>query len=192
MQEASDKHKGGMATVILQPDSELKLALQKAKEWCVESGIEDPDCVVANYLFPECKVISGNVEALQYIETNLKKFKIRKMKKIPTYGAFHSNLMSSAVKPFAEELKKVFIESPIIKVYTNINGKTYGSATHILRKLPEQIVRPVKWEQLMHNIYDRCKENHFPRTFVCGPGDGLITILQKCNAPAVNSAYKII
>lgn len=191
MQEASDKHKGGMATVILQPDSQLKQALQKAKEWCVESGVEDPDCVVANYLFPECKVISGNVEALRYIEQNLKKFKLRKMKKIPAYGAFHSSLMQSAVEPFAKELKKILIEPPIIRVYTNVNGKTYGSPTHILKKLPEQIVRPVKWEQLIHNIYDRCRENHFPRTFVCGPGDGLMTLLQKNNAQAINSAFKI-
>lgn len=191
MQEASNKNKGGMATILLNPDSKLGEACVKAKEWCVERGVEDPDCVVANYLFPHCKVVSGSEEALKYIELNMKKYKLKKMKRIPAYGAFHSKLMSSAVTPFKKALQKIELQEPIIGVYSNIDGHRYFNRNHILKKLPQQIVRPVKWEQTMHNFYDRNKDNNYPRTFICGPGNGLRTILKNVNAVADNDAYLI-
>lgn len=190
MQKACDEYDGGMATVLLQPDSELGYAMKMAKEWCVERGVENPDCVVANYLFPHCKVISGSKEALRYIEQNLKKFKLKKIKKIPTYGAFHSSLMNSAVEPFERALKKILIEEPIIGVYSNVDGKRYRTPTHILKQLPQQIVKPVRWEQTMHIFYDRNKDVSQPRTFICGPGDALRTILRQVNASAWDNAFK--
>lgn len=191
MQAASDETKGGMATILFGPDAQLKYALKRAKEWCVERGVENPECQIANYLFPDCKVISGNEEALQYLEKNLKTFKLRKMKRIPVYGAFHSNLMASAVEPFEKALQTITIEQPIINVYSNVNGKKYFSPTHILRQLPKQIILPVKWEQIMHHLYARDESVKFPRTFICGPGNALRTILQKVNAKAWDSSYKI-
>lgn len=190
MQIASDEFDGGMATVLLQPDSELGYALKMAREWCIERGVNNPECVVANHLFPHCKVISGSREALRYIEQNLKKFKLKKIKKIPAYGAFHSKLMHSAAKTFADALKKIRIEEPMIGVYSNVDGKRYRNPTHILKQLPTQIVKPVRWEQTMHIFYDRQPDVKQPRTFICGPGDALKTILRKVNATAWDTAFK--
>lgn len=191
MQMACDQYDGGMATVLLHPDSELPYALKMAKEWCIERGVDKPECIVANHLFPHCKVISGSKESLRYIEQNLKKFKLKKIKKIPAYGAFHSCLMESAVEPFARALKHIFIEEPIIGVYSNVDGKRYRNGSHILRQLPEQLVKPVKWEQTMHIFYDRNQDVKQPRTFICGPGDALQTILRMVNANAWDTSYKI-
>lgn len=190
MQMACDEYDGGMATVLLQPDSELNYAIKMAKEWCIERGVNKPECIIANHLFPHCKVISGSKEALRYIEQNLKKYKLKKIQKIPAYGAFHSSLMESAVEPFARALKRILIEEPIIGVYSNVDGKRYRSPSHILEQLPKQIVRPVKWEQTMHVFYDRDKDVKHPRTFICGPGDALKTILKKVNASAWDTTYK--
>lgn len=190
MQMASDQYDGGMATVLMHPDSELGYAMKSAKEWCVERGVDNPECVVANHLFPHCKVISGSREALRYIEQNLKKFKLKRIKKIPAYGAFHSSLMMSAVEPFEHALTKFRIADPIIGVYSNVDGKRYRNASHILRQLPQQIVRPVKWEQTMHVFYDRKEDVKQPRTFICGPGDALKTILKMVNAHAWDTSYK--
>lgn len=115
MQIASDKHPGGMLTVFYGPDSDLSGACAKAKEWCLEKGVENPECVISNYLFPHCKTVAGSFEALNFIEINAKQYKIRKVKRLPVSGAFHTNLMSSAVEPFAMALKKIFIEKPLIK-----------------------------------------------------------------------------
>ena len=63
MQKASESTGSGMLTVFLAHDSRLKEALKMAKEYCVERrDISDPVCTVANFLFPECKVIAGHEE----------------------------------------------------------------------------------------------------------------------------------
>lgn len=60
MQLASEAYPGGMATVIYGPDSDLGKACIKAKEWALDRGDLMPECSVANYLFPHCKVVSGS------------------------------------------------------------------------------------------------------------------------------------
>lgn len=52
-------------------------------------------------------------------------------------------------------------------------------------------MRPVKWEQTYHHMYERQQGTEFPRTFECGPGKGLTMILEKVNAKAANSAFNV-
>ena len=67
MQKASELVPSGMMTVFLGPRSKAKLACEVAKRYCVTRlNIEDACCAVANYLYPECKVIAGNVEVREY------------------------------------------------------------------------------------------------------------------------------
>lgn len=60
MQLASEAYKGGMATVLYGPDSKLGQACEKAKKWAMDKGDENPDCQIANYLYPHCKVVAGS------------------------------------------------------------------------------------------------------------------------------------
>jgi [acyl-carrier-protein] S-malonyltransferase len=60
MQLASEMTSSGMATVMYGPDSKLGYACLQAKEYCSSHGIEKPECTIANYLFPHCKVIAGH------------------------------------------------------------------------------------------------------------------------------------
>lgn len=62
MQLVSEMYKGGMATIFYGPDSNINFACKRAKEWALERGIEMPECQIANYLYPHCKVISGSEE----------------------------------------------------------------------------------------------------------------------------------
>lgn len=62
MQMSSEQNKGGMATVMYGPDSKLNFALLKAKEWALNKGDENPECCIANYLYPHCKVVAGSEE----------------------------------------------------------------------------------------------------------------------------------
>lgn len=183
---ACDQFDGGMATVLLQQDCEIEYPLKIAKQWCVERGVKNPECVVANDLFPNCKVIAGSKEALQFIENNLKKLKLARIKRIAVNGAFHTIHMKPVVEPFAQALRQIRVVDPIIGVYSNVEGKRYFDTKHIRRQLPQQIVSPVNWEQTMHLFYNLKK---FENTFICGPGDALRTILKKVNASACDKAY---
>uniref|UniRef100_A0A8D8RYB6 [acyl-carrier-protein] S-malonyltransferase n=1 Tax=Cacopsylla melanoneura TaxID=428564 RepID=A0A8D8RYB6_9HEMI len=191
MQLACEIAPGAMATVMYGADSQLNLAMKKAREWCIERGITDPECRIANYLYPHCKVIAGHVEALKYIEENLSTYKLRRLRRLPVSGAFHTNLMSPAVEPFSIALKKAQIKDMIIPVYSNVDGKRYRDTRHIIKQLPKQICKPVCWEQTLHIVYERPQGEHFPRTFECGPGKSLMTILNQVNMKAGQTASKV-
>lgn len=173
-----------MATIRFGPDSRVMDACKKAKEWCRKNNIENPECLISNFMFPRFKALSGNEEALQYIEDNLKKFRIRSLKRVKNTPACHSSLMEPAIEPFKKALEHIEIADPIIRVYSNVNSKPYMSAEHILKLLPQQLVKPVKWEQTMTYLYARGRGNYFPRTIVCGPGCALNSILKQVNSRA--------
>lgn len=69
MQLASEAYKGGMATVIYGPDSNIKLACTKAKQWAIDRGDLLPECIIANYLYPHCKVIAGSESVIFFYIT---------------------------------------------------------------------------------------------------------------------------
>lgn len=140
MQIACDQAAGGMAMVLYAPDTEIGAACNKALQWCIDKGVENPYCGVANYMYPHCKVIAGNIEALDFMEKNAKALKIRRMKRLPVSGAFHTPLMESAVEPFSKALKKIVLDEPLIRVYSNVDGKPYKSITHIQKQLPKQVI----------------------------------------------------
>lgn len=191
MQRACDMTPSGMATVFYRPDSELGKAVEKAKEWCLDRGVEDPECKIANYLYPHCKVVAGNNEALEFLDKNKRQFNLKKLRRLPVSGAFHTKIMWPAVEPFKRALQKIDIQDPRIYVHSCVDGKAYRNAEHIRKQLPQQIVKPVRWEQLLHIIYERDKDKNFPRTFECSPGKSLISILEQVNAKAANSAKPI-
>ncbi|KAH8257290.1 hypothetical protein KR038_006736, partial [Drosophila bunnanda] len=191
MQAACDRAAGAMAMTLYGPDTNLGEACARAQQWCVDKGVESPYCGIANYMYPHCKVVAGNVEALEFLEQNAKALKIRRMKRLAVSGAFHTPLMQSAVEPFTKALKLVRLQDPVIRVYSNVDGKPYRNAKHILTQLPKQILRPVKWEQTLHEMYERKQGVDFPRTFECGPGKGLVQVLEKVNAKAAQTSFNV-
>ena len=62
MQHASEMVPSGMMTVFYGPDSALNAACAAARKHCQTLGLDVIECGVANYLYPECKVIAGNTE----------------------------------------------------------------------------------------------------------------------------------
>ncbi|XP_064078375.1 probable malonyl-CoA-acyl carrier protein transacylase, mitochondrial isoform X1 [Macrobrachium nipponense] len=184
MQYASEIVPSGMMTVLYGPDSRLEFACSVAKEFCQRKGIPEVDCRIASYLYPHCKVIAGNDEALSFIQDNKDDFRLKRLKRLPVSGAFHTNLMKPAAILVRKALDKMQIDPPIIPVHSNIDGKKYKNVKEIITKLPKQIYTPVKWEQTMHIIYERSKGVDFPRTYECGPKKSLKTILRMINAKA--------
>lgn len=184
MQAASELLPSGMTTVFFGPDARINYACVVAKEWCRKLGISNVECRIANYLYPTCKVIAGNEEALQFIEMNAQDFGIRRFKRLPVSGAFHTDLMLPASEPFQAALREIALKPPVISVHSNIDGKRYRSVSHIQKALAEQMSSPVKWEQLLHILYERNPETPFPNSYECGPGRALRAILKMVNAKA--------
>lgn len=62
MQAASEQTPSGMLSVIGKPQAKYNQACLLAREHCMSLGIPDPVCMVANYLFPDGRVIAGHQE----------------------------------------------------------------------------------------------------------------------------------
>ncbi|XP_043565348.1 malonyl-CoA-acyl carrier protein transacylase, mitochondrial [Chiloscyllium plagiosum] len=184
MQEASESIPSGMLSVVGQAGSRFKYACLEAREHCKTLGIEDPVCEVANYLFPNGRVIAGNLQALKYLQQNCRKFHFLRTKLLPVSGAFHTRLMTSATQPLHDILKGINIEKPLISIYSNVDAKKYVNSKHIRQLLVKQLVMPVKWEQTMHAMYEREQGIDFPDTYEVGPGTQLGTMLKNCNLKA--------
>lgn len=191
MQAASELVPSGMMTVFLLTTAKPGFICKVAQEWCSRKGIEGPVCSVANYLFPHCKVIGGHEEALKFIELNARDLGVKKMKRLPVSGAFHTALMQPACAPLAKALQAVHIKEPRIMTHSNLDGKAYRNPDEIRHKLEEQLVMPVKWEQLMQVIYSRETGEEFPRTFECGPGVTLRAVLKNVNGKAWNVSESV-
>lgn len=187
MQEASEAVPSGMLSVLGQHQSKFAVACLEAQEHCKTQGIENPVCEVANYLFPDCRVISGHLEALQFLQKNSSRYHFRRTKMLPVSGGFHTRLMEPAVEPLSQVLKAIDVKKPLVSVHSNIDGNRYMHPKHIQKLLAQQVVSPVKWEQTMHAIYERRKGTAFPQTFEVGPGKQLGAILKSCNLQAWRS-----
>lgn len=184
MQRASELVPSGMLSVIGKPQAQYKYACLQAKEYCRSQGVDEPVCSVANYLFPDARVIAGHQEALEFLQKSSRQLYFVRTKMLPVSGAFHTELMDSALEPLRDVLRQVEVRRPEINVYSNVDGKRYMNESHVRRHLVKQLVSPVKWEQSLHEIYERTQGQMFPHTYEVGPGKQLGATLQKCNRKA--------
>uniref|UniRef100_UPI00398EEE46 malonyl-CoA-acyl carrier protein transacylase, mitochondrial n=1 Tax=Pristiophorus japonicus TaxID=55135 RepID=UPI00398EEE46 len=184
MQEASESTPSGMLSVVGRAEARYNYACLEAREHCKSLGLEEPVCEVANYLFPNGRVIAGHLQALEFLQQNSRKFHFLRTKVLPVSGAFHTRLMVSATQPLHQILKRIRVEKPLISVYSNVDGKKYMHSKHIQQLLVKQLVSPVKWEQTMHAMYEREQGTDFPDTYEVGPGNQLGTMLKNCNLKA--------
>ncbi|XP_051248710.1 malonyl-CoA-acyl carrier protein transacylase, mitochondrial [Dicentrarchus labrax] len=184
MQKASELVPSGMLSVIGKPQARYNYACLQARDHCKSLGIKDPVCSVANYLFPDGRVIAGHQTALDFLQQNSRALHFMRASPLPVSGAFHTKLMEPATEPLKEVLQQVEIRRPEINVYSNVDGKRYMNESHVRRKLVKQLVSPVKWEQTLHEIYERAQGEKFPRTYEVGPGKQLRATLIKCNRKA--------
>ena len=119
------------------------------------------------------------------------KFHLRSIKRLPVSGAFHTPLMAPAEEALANALERVNMEEPLLDIHANTNAKPYVHTKHIQKQLCKQVVEPVLWEQTMGEIYNRQKGTNFPQTYEVGPGKQLGAMLQRYNAKAFKSYYKV-
>ncbi|XP_064640990.1 malonyl-CoA-acyl carrier protein transacylase, mitochondrial-like [Lineus longissimus] len=185
MQEVSELLPSGMMTVFCSPETRLGLACKAAQEYCVKKlFIAEPVCRIANYLYSSCKVIAGNAEALQFIETHAKEFGIKRVKHLPVSGAFHTEIMRSVAEDIGDILHRMEIQHPMISVHSNVTSKRYSTSKSIVLNLKRQVYKPVLWEQTLHVMYSRDQGMEFPNTWEMGPGQQLGTLLRVVNKKA--------
>ncbi|MBE9231234.1 SDR family NAD(P)-dependent oxidoreductase [Cuspidothrix issatschenkoi LEGE 03284] len=108
---------------------------------------------IANKNSQQQVVLAGKKEEINQVQ------KVLKQQGFSTFllgvsAAFHTPLVSHAQKPFAQAIEKVNFNEPEIPVYTNVTGKSYPQAPHLIQKiLKEQLLNQVLFQQEIENIY---------------------------------------
>ncbi|KFD56063.1 hypothetical protein M513_03187, partial [Trichuris suis] len=185
MQTACEVAPSGMLTMRIQAGADLEGAMAAARIWAEKNGVSEPVCQVASSLYSQCKVIGGHDKALRFLADKGNDFGLIPVKRVEVSGAFHTPLMDSASKGLRRALQMVKFSKPAIKVYSNVLARPYQSSLEIPDSLAIQVSKEVKWEQILHAIYDRPQnEEIFPTTYETGPGDHLGKMLKRVNSKA--------
>jgi len=148
MAEAGNRQQGTMAAIIGMDGKVLK-------DLCEEIEKETGNIVrPANYNSPGQIVVSGSTLGVHEAMKRAKEKGVRIAKELPVSGAFHSPLMQYAADGLKEALDSTTIQTPQAPVFANVTAEPHTDPDSIRRLLVEQLTSPVRWEEIVKNLYD--------------------------------------
>ena len=168
MQEASDATASGMVSV-------LGLDREQVDQVCATAQIEGEILQAANFLCPGNIAVSGHRESCANVADAAEKADALKVVPLAVAGAFHTELMRSAVDKLAAALEEVDISETRIPVYSNVDAAPHTSPEEIKSLLIEQVCSPVLWQDSMQQMM----EDGYDRFFEVGPGRVLRGLLKR-------------
>ncbi len=174
MQEACDATRGAMAAV-------LGLDAEPLGAVCAEADVE-----MANLNCPGQIVISGDTDKIAKACELAKAKGARRAVLLPVAGAYHSRLMAGAQSKVRDLLAATRLEAPTVAVISNVTARPHGEPDEIRRRLVDQVVSPVRWEESIRFLL----EDGFRRFIELGPGNALSGFLKRIdkNAEILNVA----
>ena len=178
MQNSVPAGEGGMIAVIGVKIEELdKIILDNTNNF---------NCYVANDNTNGQVVVSGKTDQLKKFMDILQEKKIKNIK-LPVSAPFHCPLMNKASEIMSEEIQKLDITMPKIKILSNVNAKEVKNVSDLKKLLISQIESRVRWREIINSIiHNNC--NNF---IEIGPGkvlSGMIKRLAKnINVNSFNS-----
>ncbi|XP_022119265.2 probable malonyl-CoA-acyl carrier protein transacylase, mitochondrial [Pieris rapae] len=191
MAAAARERAGGMLTLWLAPDARLPALLRSARDQAVSPALPDPVCQVANYLYPGCKVIAGDEQALRWVEREGRAWGVRRSARVGVAGAFHTPLMARAETVVRSALEHCTVSRPRVTVVSGVDGRAVTGGAAARRRLERFTAAPVRWEQTLHALYARPPDTPQPLTLALGPGRALRATLKQVNARAWDSSIHV-
>jgi len=168
MQEACEATRGAMAAV-------LGLDAEALGRVCDEADVE-----MANLNCPGQIVISGATEKIAKACELAKAKGARRAVLLPVAGAYHSRLMTGAQAKVRNLLSETPIEPATIAVISNTTARPHGAPDEIRRRLVDQVVSPVRWEDSIRYLL----EDGFRRFIELGPGTALSGFMKRIDKGA--------
>ena len=158
MANAGAEKKGTMAALV-GLDDETVMNLCRSYEG---NGVVVP----ANFNSPGQVVISGNINAVEWVIKSSKDAGARMAVELNVSGAFHSPLMSPARENLAEMINSLEISNTVYPVFTNVDAKPVTKDIDIKSSLIRQLENPVLWAKSILGMKSK-GINHFIEV---GPG----------------------
>jgi len=172
MQEAADAVPSGMVSI-------LGLDKAKVEAVCAEAR-EGETLEIANLLCPGNIVVSGQNGACERAAELAPKLGAMKAVPLAVAGAFHTNIMQSAIAKLAEALADVPMRRPEIPVISNVDARPHDDPEEIRAILVKQVVSPVRWEESMRYLLN----DGYKQFYEIGPGRVLRGLLRRIDREA--------
>jgi [acyl-carrier-protein] S-malonyltransferase len=147
---------------------------------CREARQDGEILKVANRLCPGNIAISGHVSACERAAELAPSLGAMKAVPLAVAGAFHTELMQSAVDKLEQALNQVTMRPPRIPVISNVDARPHHDPEEIRSLLKQQVVSQVLWEDSMRYLLQE-GTNHF---YEIGPGRVLRGLLKRIDRKA--------
>ena len=167
MQAASVASPSGMVSV-------LGLDEAKVDELCRRVA-EHGRLWKANLLCPGNIAVSGDADALPYVESIAAELGAMKSVRLSVAGAFHTPLMQPAADELSSVLGATDIQPPRIPVYSNVDASPHRDPDDIRATLVAQVVGGVRWDESI----SRMIADGFDTFYEIGPGRVLTGLLRR-------------
>ena len=139
MQKAGIEFPGTMMALLLRVD-------EKSAQQLCEDAAEGEELVVANLNCPGQIVISGTAAGIDRAAALSPSRGIRG-RRLQVAGAFHSELMRSAVGPINDMLRDIEFREPLFPIADNVTGEMTTDPEILRSNLESHVVSAVRWDE---------------------------------------------
>jgi len=165
----------GMLSIVGLSDKDVKDICEQTVQHFSKSG-QTVVCQMANYLFPQGRVVSGHNKALEHLAKLATSKGALKAQQVAVSGAFHTPLMQSASDNLSKALATVKLNKPRIPVYSNVTAKAFPEDEGQIKELlMRQLVEPVQWESLVKSLITNGKTS----LHELGPGQQIKAMVKR-------------
>ena len=171
MQKACQDTNGTMAAILGLSDKIIESSCSEIE------GLVKP----ANYNCPGQLVISGEIKSVEKACEILMEKGARRALILPVSGAFHSELMSSAVNDLKKGIEETDFTKPSCPIYQNFTGYPEEEPAKIKTNLLKQLTGAVLWNQTINKMID----DGVKEFYEVGPGNTLQGLIRKTNREVI-------
>ena len=140
----------------------------------IKSASQDGKIYLANDNADGQIVLSGEINAIQFILQNAKSLNIRRAIKLPVSAPFHCELMRHAAQVLQVEINKINFNKFDADLYSNVTSMKC-TENEIAQLLIDQVVSIVKWREIMQNMI----KDGYSKFIEIGPGNVLTNLVKR-------------
>ena len=140
----------------------------------IKSASQDGKIYLANDNADGQIVLSGEINAIEYILQNAKSLNIRRAIKLPVSAPFHCELMGHAAQVLQVEINKINFNKFNADLYSNVTSMKC-TENEIAQLLIDQVVSVVKWREIMQNMI----QDGYSKFIEIGPGNVLTNLVKR-------------
>ncbi|MCY3006117.1 MAG: ACP S-malonyltransferase [Planctomycetota bacterium] len=141
------------STVSSQMASVIGLDRDQVQSYCDQARRPGEILQLANLLCPGNIAISGHTESMRACETLVSEAGY-KFIRLAVAGAFHTDIMQSAVEVLQRALEQAELIDSRVPLVANVDAQVHDRASAFAGLLPRQIVSPVLWEASLRKLLD--------------------------------------